>query len=539
MTLSSFQRSFSIAATAIALGVPSLHAGGISPIQKEILFVTDPVLDQVFMCRDYNHDGRYFDFDEVHLLYDDTIGSIPLDDPDCIQADPDDTLFVGDRTRRIVLAINDRDGDGDCHDAGEHILYFDGDPTSPTFNAAGIAAQSIRSVGLRVLNRLFVATSSTTPGAHSAILLLEDHNADGDANDVGESVEYYVPAPGGAPGDCVPAHIEVGNDGNVYFLEASTSGARARGIYKLVDLNGSGTIDLPTEVTLFLALPALPATPVLSSFGQDNSGTWTILDRGNAALYHALDLDASGSIDIATEFSTFWSSVGGAELPWDIAVSKAFGDVYLGDDQPSPLNNDRMWRFVDVNSDGFINPVGSEVIVSYDDTIQPVDLEFTRGLTLDFHGHEGVGTVVCSGDAGFCPCGNGGTSETGCANSTGFGAGLEGEGTDGVTNDDLVFTAFQIRPGALGVLFQGNALSNGGQGVPFGDGVVCVGGSVVRLGSRFGDALGLASWGPGLAMPGNWVAGQTRYFQVRYRNINGPCFTNFNYTNALMVTFTM
>jgi hypothetical protein len=229
------------------------------------------VLDRVCMCRDYNHDGRYFDIDEVTVLYDDTLGSIALDDPDCIQADPDDTFFVGDRTRRIVLAINDRDGDGDCHEAGEHILYFDGDPLSPTFNASGIAAQSIKSVGLRLLNRLFVATSSTIAGQHSAILLLEDHNADGDANDVTEAVEYYVPSPGGAPGDCVPAHVEVGSDGNVYFLEASTTGARTRGIYKLVDLNGSGSIDLVSEVTSFFALPVQPLTPQLSSFGQDGT----------------------------------------------------------------------------------------------------------------------------------------------------------------------------------------------------------------------------------------------------------------------------
>jgi hypothetical protein len=235
----------------------------------------------------------------------------------------------------------------------------------------------------------------------------------------------------------------------------------------------------------------------------------------------------------------YWSSIGGIDLPWDIAVSKTFGDVYPGDDHPTPGSNDRMWRVIDANTDGSIQPLNGEVLMTYDDTIQAVDIDFARGVTLDFHGHEGVGMVVCAGNAGFCPCGNAGTSETGCANSTGVGAGLEGDGTDGVTNDDLEFTAFQIRPGALGVLFQGDALSNGGQGVPFGDGVVCVGGSVVRLGSRFGDALGLASWGPGLAMQGQWVAGQTRYFQVRYRNVNGPCMSNFNYTNALMVTFTM
>lgn len=529
------RRAASIAALASA-AAPAF-AGGPIPIQNEIMFVVDPVLDRVFECRDYNHDGRYFDVGEVTVIYDDTIGTIPLDEPICIQSDPDDTFYVGDAARNIVLAINDRDGDGDCHEPGEHVLFFDGDPLSSTFNASGISAHNIRSIGLRLLNRVFVTTSSTGPGEPSKILLLEDHNADGDANDVTEAVEYFVPAPLGAPGDCVPAHVEVGTDGNVYFLEASTTGVRARGIWKLVDLNGSGAIDAPNEVSLFFALPPQPLTPELTSFDQDDTGTWTVLDRGNARIHRVLDADASGAIDLPGELTLFFGGITGIDLPWDLAVSNAHGDLYPGDDHPTPGGSDRLWRVGDADGNGSIQLPG-EVLITYDDTIQPENIEFARGVTLDFHGHEGVGMVVCSGDAGFCPCSNPGNGETGCANSTGIGAGLEGEGTDGVTNDDLELTAFQIRPGALAVLFQGNALTNGGLGVPFGDGVVCVGGAVVRLGSRFGDAQGLATWGPGLATPGAWVPGQTRYFQVRYRNINGPCLSNFNYTNALMVTFT-
>ncbi len=519
-------------AALLFLATPAL-AGGPGQIQNEILFVTDPDLDRVFMCFDHNHDRLYTGPGEVTAIYDDTIGSIPLDEPICITSDPDDTFFVGDVGRHIVLAINDRDGDGDANDAGENVLYFDGDPNSPSFNGSGIVMLAPRSLGLRFFNRLWVANEKTGPLDHSSILFLEDHNADGDANDPGEAVEYYVPAPGGAIGDSVPAHVDQGIDGHVYFLEDGTTGARSKGVYELTDIDGSGAIDQPNEATLFWAPPTQPLPAELASFDQQDDGAWTVLDRANRRVYRMRDANDDGVISNSTELVLWWSLPLGLDL-YDIAVSNAWGDLYTGNQAPQ----DELYRVIDIDQSGVIQDPNEPKVV-YDDAAPLVEnIDFARGMTLDFHGHEGVGLVYCTGASGFCPCSNPGTIETGCMNSTGLGAGLEGEGTDGVLNDDLAFTAFQVRPGATAVLFQGTTDAGGGLGVPFGDGLVCVGGSAVRLGARQADGSGLCSWGPGLATPGQWTAGQTRYFQVRYRNVTGPCGSGFNYTNGLMVTFT-
>jgi hypothetical protein len=88
------------------------------------------------------------------------------------------------------------------------------------------------------------------------------------------------------------------------------------------------------------------------------------------------------------------------------------------------------------------------------------------------------------------------------------------------------------------LLFQGTSAAGGGAGVPFGDGLRCVGGNVTRLGLRTANAFGLADFGPGLAAQGGWQAGTSTSFQLWYRDPSGgPCGGGFNLSNALRVTF--
>ena len=78
---------------------------------------------------------------------------------------------------------------------------------------------------------------------------------------------------------------------------------------------------------------------------------------------------------------------------------------------------------------------------------------------------------------------------------------------------------------------------NGGQGLPFGDGLRCVGGNVGRRGVMTADANGEASWGPGLASAGGHAAGDITYLQVWYRDPASPCGSSFNLSNGLELTF--
>lgn len=146
----------------------------------------------------------------------------------------------------------------------------------------------------------------------------------------------------------------------------------------------------------------------------------------------------------------------------------------------------------------------------------------------------------CFGDgsATTCPCGNTGGTGQGCANGTGQGAVASADGTTSVAADDLVFTGDNLLPSEPALLFVGLNAVNGGDGVLFGDGLRCAGGSVVRLGVQVPNATGDATWGPGLGSTGGWLAGDTRRFQVWYRNPGtSPCGFNFNLSNGLEIVF--
>lgn len=152
------------------------------------------------------------------------------------------------------------------------------------------------------------------------------------------------------------------------------------------------------------------------------------------------------------------------------------------------------------------------------------------------------GSFFCGGDGSgnACPCGNE-SSDTvygGCSNSTGLGGTLTLTGTAAIGSDDLVLIGSNLISGQTALLFVGlEALANG-HGVPFGDGLRCVGTQVTRLGLKLPDSLGRALWGPGLQPNGHWFPGDTRWFQSWYRDpIAGPCGSGFNLTNGVEVEF--
>jgi hypothetical protein len=151
-----------------------------------------------------------------------------------------------------------------------------------------------------------------------------------------------------------------------------------------------------------------------------------------------------------------------------------------------------------------------------------------------------VGSAYCFGDGSgtACPCGNSGASDEGCTNSTLSGATLAAGGSASVFADDLIFDAAGLVPTQPALLFSGLNAVNGGAGVVFGDGLRCAGGSVQRLGVQNSDSAGGATWGPGLAPNGGWVAGDTRRFQAWYRDpVGSPCGYTFNLSHGVEVTF--
>lgn len=150
-----------------------------------------------------------------------------------------------------------------------------------------------------------------------------------------------------------------------------------------------------------------------------------------------------------------------------------------------------------------------------------------------------VGVSVCAGDGSGapCPCANVGGPGRGCANSSyGSGASLTSRGLASLSLDTLVLDV-EGASGPSALFAQSTLAAAGGAGVPFDDGLVCVAGVVLRLGTR-PLASGAASFGssPGesVSATGLVVApGTTRHYQVRYRNAAIYCTSGTaNFSNA-------
>jgi len=149
-------------------------------------------------------------------------------------------------------------------------------------------------------------------------------------------------------------------------------------------------------------------------------------------------------------------------------------------------------------------------------------------------------TTVCAGDgsASPCPCGNPGSTGAGCSNSFGFGSLLVAAGGAAVAADTLTFTA-TVPNSSSTLFFQGTQPANGGQGLSFGDGLRCAGGTVVRIGGGPGVA-GLAQYprpgDPPISVRGFVPSGATRYYQAWYRNVASFCtLATFNLSNGLRI----
>jgi hypothetical protein len=143
---------------------------------------------------------------------------------------------------------------------------------------------------------------------------------------------------------------------------------------------------------------------------------------------------------------------------------------------------------------------------------------------------DGVGLAGCFGVG--CPCAND-DADAGCANSTGEGAALAGEGSNGVGADDLSLVASALPPFATGLVVAGDGVTR----APFADGLRCAAGALVRLPARQADGAGSFVEGPGVAGALALAPGDLRTFQAWYRDPAGPCTSGANLSSAYEVVF--
>ncbi len=172
-----------------------------------------------------------------------------------------------------------------------------------------------------------------------------------------------------------------------------------------------------------------------------------------------------------------------------------------------------------------------------------------------------LGTPFCFGDGGDqmgcqeCPCGNEVAQglRVGCSNGTGRGCRLFARGSRSVTSGRLRFDIEGANPNTAAVLFSANnklplaGLCPPGSGIPAPtqDGLRCIGGDRRRHGVRATNSSfkNNVAWGEpnpaaGIAGAAGFTAGQTRNFQVSYRE--DPllvCGQAIQLSNAVEITF--
>jgi hypothetical protein len=167
-----------------------------------------------------------------------------------------------------------------------------------------------------------------------------------------------------------------------------------------------------------------------------------------------------------------------------------------------------------------------------------------------WEGCGGTGTPYCFGDGSLalgCPCANSGAVGSGCANSA-VAAGARLSGSGGAQPDTLVLTAQGLLPSAPTLFLQGDALLS--NGAPFGDGIRCIGGHLLRLAVKSavsgatsypqaGD-LSISARAAALGYPISSPA--SRFYQAYYRDpapgfCPAPAGATWNITSALRIVW--
>jgi hypothetical protein len=161
----------------------------------------------------------------------------------------------------------------------------------------------------------------------------------------------------------------------------------------------------------------------------------------------------------------------------------------------------------------------------------PLDMDVLSG---GFCFGDGLGTP--------CPCANHspmGHGE-GCTSSLGTGGWLRADGWCSMADDTLALVGTQM-PSSIALYFQGTQEEAGGFGSQNGDGLLCLAGTLIRLGPQPNFAGASQYPGPGqtpVSVRGAVSAGTTYAYQAWYRNAAAFCTSaTYNLTNGVRATW--
>lgn len=301
-----------------------------------------------------------------------------------------------------------------------------------------------------------------------------------------------------------------------WSVEADQSGANLGGGVIVGDINGDGRADA-----------------VLGAHGFDNGQ----LDEGRVFVYLGSPCGLSPQPVWTAENDDAGSAMGirvaGADVNGD-----GFADVLAGAYLYGPAERGRAYAFYghqfnDCNTNGVDDAVDLSSLSSLDCNGNSVPDECDIGCTSTDANANGVPdecdptiTAYCFGDGtgSPCPCGNSGASGHGCGNSANAsGAVLTWSGNASIANDTLVLHGSGMPSNATpsAIYIQGTEQDSLGIGTPVQDGLRCVIGNLVRLGTRpnpGGQSQFPDVGTPSISVRGGVMTPGTYRYQVYYRN---------------------
>lgn len=302
------------------------------------------------------------------------------------------------------------------------------------------------------------------------------------------------------------------NDGSATFSESPNTPAMIANA--LVDLDGDADLDLVTINGGFVAKMSNTGTGL---FGSPQNLT----SPPNPSYLVAADIDADGDVDLAvtsnlpTPGLSFMQNQGNGTFVLDGGFAP-----------PGPLVYPEL---ADVDGDGDLDALAATTTFN--------------GNELVFRACRTAGVPYCFGDGTgpVCPCSNPSApgSQAGCMNTVGLAGTLRGARSARLSSDALTLSGAGM-PNAGALYFQGTTALGAGHGIVFGGGLLCVGGSIVRLAVKFNSGNGSTYPAPGDASihaAGNVTTPGEVLYQIWYRDVGLVCVPSqtFNLTNAVRV----
>lgn len=282
--------------------------------QGTVYLLDGGTLDSVLALSDRDADGETNGAGEVCVFYDDSTGGPPLSTPNSLVATQDGAYYVSDDGTRThhILRLSDLDGDGTALGAGEAKIVYDSSAASTP------VLMDVESLAAGPDGVLYAGDATL-----QAIYALRDIDGDGTFLGEGEATTFFQGTQALPVGD-IEALLAV--DGTIFAC-----GRKSSVLLRIADLDGDGDAMDEGEASAFIDASAILRIQDVTDLAPLPEGGLLLLENGTDTVLFARDLDGDGSALDEGEVSP-WLIDGGASLSLPSGIIRLAGEI-----EPPPV----------------------------------------------------------------------------------------------------------------------------------------------------------------------------------------------------------